>query len=162
MIRTAYRLEIETVAMRHELPPDLVEAMVLVESSGHTDAFRFEPAFFARYQAPKKEWAYALTNPRRYGSSYGLMQIMLAVAREVGFTGVPEELFVPEIGLEYGCRKLAELCRWAERRGNGLPEDVRLRSALASYNGGHLRNEPDFVPDRNAAYADKVLKLFDA
>lgn len=160
--RTPYRLEIETIAQRHELPPDLVEAVVLTESAGHTDAFRFEPAFFVKYQAPKPEWQYALTNPRRYGSSYGLMQVMLAVAQEMGFTGIPEALFQPEIGLEFGCRKLRELLQWAERKGAGVPEDVRVRSALAAYNGGHLKNEPDFAPDRNAAYATKVLTLFDA
>lgn len=161
MTRTCYRLEIYTAATKHGLDVNLVEAVVLAESSGRTNAFKEERAFFDRYQAPKAEWAFARPNPLRYGSSYGLMQVMVAVAGEVGFTDVrtPELLFLPEVGLEMGCRKLAELLAWAKGKGATMTPEVQLRSALASYNGGHLNNEPDFEPDRNAAYAAKVLSL---
>lgn len=160
MTPTIYRGAIEAAAVAHNISPDLVEAVVLTESSAQTDAFREEPAFFAKYQAPKPEWSFARSNPRRYGSSYGLLQIMFAVAVEVGFrkSDPPEQLFIPEIGLEYGCRKLAELLHWAQLKGPTMDPDIQLRAALAAYNGGHLQNEPDFVPDRNAAYAEKVLR----
>lgn len=162
MSRTCYRSEIEYAAKVHGLDPNLVEAVCFIESSGYTNSFRPEPAFFAKYQAPKAEWAFAVTNPHRYGSSYGLMQVMVAVAREVGFQqfAEPEYLFIPAIGLDIGCRKLAELIAWSKRTGATMTEEVQVRSALAAYNGGHLKNEPDFEPDRNAAYAEKVWKVF--
>jgi soluble lytic murein transglycosylase-like protein len=75
------------------------------------------------------------------------MQIMYVTAREVGFTqSAPEYLFVPEIGLEFGCRKLRQLLDWAQGR---VPQ------ALAAYNGGKKANTTP--PYRNQAYVDKVL-----
>src|SRR5690349_19412236 len=85
-----YRREIEEVARAHALDPDLIEAVVLTESSGRTDAFRHEPDFYRRYLQGKPEWAG--TNPRRVASSYGLMQVMYPVAKELGFEGQPEDL----------------------------------------------------------------------
>ena len=48
---TSYRPLIERVAGKFELDADLIEAMVLVESSGKFYAYRFEPGFWARYLA---------------------------------------------------------------------------------------------------------------
>lgn len=162
MSRTPYTREIDVAAIANGLDPQLVEAVCVVESGGYTDALRPEPAFFAKYQAPRREWAFALSNPRRYGSSYGLMQVMLLVAIEVGFpmTDPPERLFIPEVGLKYGCRKLAELLAWSKGLGPTTSYDVQLRSALAAYNGGHLKNEPDLEPDRNAVYAQRVMTIY--
>lgn len=135
------------MADRHGLTPDLVQAVCLIESSGRTDAFRAEPAFWDRYLRDKPEWDGA--NPRRVAASYGLLQVMFPVAVEFGMarTEPPEYLFVPLIGLHYGCAVLAERLAWA--RGD-------IRAALASYNGGKGGNAPGGVL-RNAAYADKVL-----
>lgn len=142
-----YRAEVETIASRYGLPPDLVQAVVLVESSGYTDAFRVEPAFWDRYLRHKPEWDGA--NPRRVSASYGLMQVMFPVAVEFGYprNDPPEYLFVPLIGLEYGCTVLSERLTWAQ--GN-------VEAALAAYNGGKGGNKPGGVL-RNAAYARKVL-----
>jgi len=144
---TLYRPEIEITASRHGLTADLVEAVVMVESNGYTDAFRYEPDFWRRYLRGKPEWDGA--NPRRVSSSYGLCQVMFPVAVEHGMarTEPPEYLFVPLIGLDYGCRVLAQRLAWA--RGD-------LRAALASYNGGKGGNAPG-GPLRNGAYADTVL-----
>lgn len=156
-MRTGYRAEIEAAAAKHGLQADLIEAQVLVESAGLTDAFRYEPQFWKAYLMNKPE--YQAANPRRVSSSYGLMQCMYVVAKELGFTGEPELLFVPTVGLEWGCAKLAELLDWARAVNPGAPMEVRVRSALAAYNGGKGGNAPDAVPDRNGAYADRVLKL---
>lgn len=144
---TWYDAEIAVSADRYDLPPDLVTAVVAIESAGRTDAFRVEPAFWDRYLAGKPEWDGA--NPRRVSASYGLMQVMFPVAVEFGFprTDPPEYLFVPTIGLDYGCKVLRERMDWA--RGD-------VRAALASYNGGKGGNRPGGVL-RNAGYADKVL-----
>lgn len=142
-----YRPEVETIAIRHDLSPDLVQAVCLIESSGQTHAYRAEPAFWDRYLKGKPEWDGA--NPARVSASYGLMQVMFptAVDHGMGRTEPPEYLFVPLIGLEWGCRVLADRLEWA--RGD-------VRAALASYNGGKGGNAPG-GPLRNALYADKVL-----
>ena len=146
-MRFAFRAEVELIADRHALDPDLVQAVCLVESSGQTHAYRYEPAFWDRYLAGKPEWDGS--NPERVSASYGLMQVMFPVAVEHGMdrTDPPEYLFVPLIGLDYGCRVLAKRLTWA--RGD-------VRAALASYNGGKGGNAPG-GPMRNGAYADKAL-----
>lgn len=141
-----YRKEILAAAAAYQLSPDLVEAITVVESSGKPYAYRYEPAFWARYMAHDPRWT--LANPERVAASYGLMQVMFPVAQEIGFDHMdPEYLFVPAIGLEFGCRKFASLLRWAEG-------DVTR--ALAAYNGGQRGNVAP--PFRNQAYADKVLR----
>lgn len=145
MTISPYREEITVAAAAHQLSPRLVEAITRVESSGKTSAYRYEPAFWTRYMSHDPKWARA--NPERVSASYGLMQIMFPVAQEMGFGHLePEYLFVPAIGLEFGCRKVASLLRWAAG-------DVAR--ALAAYNGGQRGNVTP--PFRNQAYADKVL-----
>ena len=152
-----YRAEVEAAADRHGLDPDLVHAMCLVESSGNTRAYRYEPAFYARYMANDPRWKDA--EPTRVSASYGLLQVMYLVALEFGFqkTAPPEQLYLPAVGLEYGCRVIAERMAWVNHAAADVSADTRLRAALASYNGGKGGNAADHRPDRNANYADKVL-----
>lgn len=132
-------------ASRYALDPALVEAMVIHESSGVTSAIRYESAFWAKYMAADPRFLGA--DPKRVSSSYGLMQVMYVVALEVGFTfGDPEYLFVPEIGLDTGCKKFRQLLDWAQ----GVEAQ-----ALAAYNGGKKANTTP--PYRNHVYAEAVL-----
>lgn len=143
---TAYRAEIEALAAQFHLDPDLVEAIVLTESSGKTHAYRFEPGFWQRYMRNKPEYDGA--NPERVSSSYGLMQVMYPVAREMGFAeNAPEYLFVPTIGLFWGCKKFRSLLDWSKQN---------VDQALAAYNGGKGQN--DKPPYRNQHYVDKVKR----
>ena len=141
---TEYSKLIAICAQRHSLDPWLMEALVLTESSGRADAFRFEPAFYDRYLKGKAEWADQI--PRRVSSSYGLMQIMYPVAKELGFNGEPEMLFVPSVNLTWGCLKFSQLLGWAAGDEN---------RALCAYNGGKVGNVA--APFRNQSYADKVF-----
>lgn len=152
---TRYRPEIAVAAKEFDLDPLLVEAIVLTESSGNTDAFRFEPTFYNRYLKPKK--MYPGQNPRRISSSYGLLQIMLPVAHERGFPSAnpPETLFIPEVGLHWGCRHLRFLVDWAN--GFDATDQQKLEAVLASFNGGRGSNKPTDRPLRNASYVRKVL-----
>lgn len=144
-MRTAYTREIAEAAVRHTLDRDLLEAQVMAESAGRAEAFRFEEGFYEKYLAGKPEWKEWV--PRRISSSYGLMQIMFSTARQHGFSGEPEMLFVPFINLEWGSKHLASLLEWAEG------DIIR---ALCAYNGGKAGNV--VAPFRNQAYADKVLR----
>ena len=157
---TRYWAEIVAAAAKHGLDPVLVEAVVLTESSGNADAFRFEPAFWNRYLKPKN--LYPNANPRRVSSSYGLLQTMFPVAVERGFDpkSAPELLFIPEMALEYGCRQLKMLMDWADKGWPDIPADQRLRAVLASYNAGRGGNIPGTTL-RAAGYAAKVLKNYE-
>lgn len=142
MTLTDYRDLIASKAALYGLDPDLVEAVVLTESSGHTDAFRHEPLFYQKYLRGKEPWV--AWHPRRISSSYGLMQVMAPVAYELGLTGCPERLFQPEIGLEYGCKKLHREMQWAD--GNAA-------KALGAYNAGR----GNWGGERALAYVEKVM-----
>jgi len=75
-------------------------------------------------------------------ASWGLMEVMGAVAREYGFRGrFLSQLCDPPVGLEYGCRHLAA---YLQRFKEPFP-------ALEAYNGG-----PGAV-GKNAKYAREVL-----
>lgn len=143
-----YRKDIETAAKAHGVDADLLEALVMTESSGQADAFRFEPAYYKRYLAGNPEYKDA--NPRRVASSYGLCQIMYPTARQYGFGSlVPETLFLPGINLDYGARILAHLITRC---------DGDTVAALAAYNGG-LGGIGKPVPTE---YARKVLRKLGA
>ena len=165
LTRTRYSVLIEEAAAAALVPldPKLIESVVLKESSGRTDAYRFEPAYWKRYLAPKPEYRGA--NPHRVSASYGLMQVMYPTAVGRGFVGQPEELFIPETGLHWGCVELARLLQWA-RAYPGVDKDRALLSALAAYNGGIGGNAPIYPdgprPLRNEPYAKSVMELYRA
>jgi soluble lytic murein transglycosylase-like protein len=137
--------EVANAAAVHKLDPALVRAVVMTESSGLTHAYRYEPGYWLRYCAPNPR--FAALNPRRVAASYGLMQVMFPTALDRGYPEhmEPEHLFVPQIGLEYGCRHL----RFLLDRCDGVVDQ-----ALAQYNGGFVGNEKE--PYRNAGYVAKV------
>lgn len=164
-LRTRYFDLIKQVAAAHNLDPILVEAVVVKESSGNTDAFRFEPDFYNRYLKLSKDWEWArkkYANPRRISSSFGLMQVMFPVAVEDGYPKAdpPEWLFIPEVGLEYGCRRLRRLQMWAEATGAAVDPHQRLLASLAAYNGGKGSNLPTSQPLRNGSYARAVYQIY--
>lgn len=146
-MRTQYSDLIKVVSAPFSLDPDLVEAVVMTESSGNTHAYRFEPLFWGRYLANQAFWKVQI--PTRVSASYGLMQVMYVSTYEDGFRGEPEELFIPTVGLNWGCKHLANLFAWSKGDVN---------SALAAYNGGKGDNEVGHKPMlRNLFYAKKVL-----
>jgi soluble lytic murein transglycosylase-like protein len=83
-------------------------------------------------------------------TSWGLMQVMGAVAREYGHEGHCGLLFKPEIGLDYGCRHLKMY----------FDKFSDWKDAVASYNAGSPRKRED-GSYQNQAYVDKVSKRFE-
>ncbi len=149
--RSRHRPLIEAAALRHSLNPDIVEAVVLVESSDNPRAYRYEPGFWTKYLEDDPAWNGS--NPRVVSASYGLCQVLYPVAVEHGLVGAAVQLYQPACGLEYGCRHLSYQYRWAH--GD-------IKSALAAYNGGRVKNEPGRVPLRNEKYMRKVLARLEA
>jgi soluble lytic murein transglycosylase-like protein len=143
---------IKETANRYDLEPSLVAAVCLIESDGNPWANRVE---FKRIDGGwKSRWRYYL-NPIAYArrivasvptetinqaTSWGLMQVMGAVAREHGFKGWLPELCDPATGIEYGCRHLSKFVRKYNSVALGLQ----------AYNAGHPTTA-------GARYARKVL-----
>lgn len=155
MITDLLNTQIGRAARQHGLPVALVTAIVRVESEGNPWAMRYESAFYDRYIASTHVQGRApcsdLTEARARATSYGLMQIMGAVARERGFDQpFLSELCDPDVGLEFGCRQLASLSqRYISQYG--------WAGVVAAYNAGSPRQTTDgeWV---NQSYVDKVRK----
>lgn len=141
-----YRPLITEAAKAQGLEPVVVEAVVAQESSYQANAYRFEPAFWARYLAYHDDYKDRL--PARVSASYGLMQIMYPTARELDpRLEDPEVLFVPAVNLRLGCVLLAKLAAWAATERD---EALHLRRVLGAYNGGR-GNWHAIAPQRYAA-----------
>jgi soluble lytic murein transglycosylase-like protein len=100
----------KTTAVAHQLPPELVCAVVEQESNWDAYAIRYEPAFQQRYVEPLN---LSPTETVARSISWGLMQLMGEVARELDYKGFLAELCDPVTGLEYGCRHLANKIKQA-------------------------------------------------
>ena len=138
---------VQLVATAYALPLDLLTAQIQVESGGDPNAFRYEHDFYTRYVKDNKDAKAAKFGPLA-ACSYGMLQVMLEVAYEMGFDGRPEDLFEPRVGLAWGAKKMQALWAWA----GGVQTDYV--QALCAYNGGTGGNS--VRPFRNMDYAQKV------
>ena len=94
--------------------------------------------------------------------SWGPMQIMGATARWLGFKGTfLSELIEPEVGIEYGCKYLANLKRrfsGNSKNNCNQVDDIAIfcDKKISAYNAGSPRKKADgtYV---NQKYVDKVL-----
>lgn len=123
------------IAATHTLPPELICGQIERESTWNPWAIRYEDGFYTKY-IEKMIASHQLTDPteeRARAFSWGLMQVMGEVAREMGYTGQLAELCDPATGMEVGCRVLAH--KLATNEGS-------IAMALAAYNGGGNKNYP--------------------
>ena len=126
---------VKEAAHSHGLDPCLVGAVVLTESSGETYAMRYERGYRYLFQPSqvKPKGCSTATEINAQQCSWGLMQVMGATARELGFRGWMGELCRPEIGLEYGCRYLA---LQVKRFGSVEAGVAALQHGVAPQGGG--------------------------
>lgn len=170
------REEIHTLVSQHAMPRlvEVAEAIVQVESGGNPFAWNPEPAYryvwdvkrnipfklgedIVRSPVPPKDFPTLAGDQDQewWGqrASWGLMQVMGAVARELGYREpyLPE-LCLPDTNIQYGCLHLKALHRlYAGKFG--------LMGVVAAYNAGSprlLRNGKF----ENQRYVDKVFRLF--
>jgi soluble lytic murein transglycosylase-like protein len=127
------------VAGNFKLDPALVCAVIEQESNWNPWAMRYEPMFFAKYVAMQyTNGKITATEAYARGMSWGLMQVMGQVAREVGFDmSFLSALCDPEAGISIGCAHLA-------RKLDANQGD--LVKGLLAWNGGG-----------NPSYATQVL-----
>ncbi|OCL26320.1 hypothetical protein U472_09940 [Orenia metallireducens] len=141
---------IEKKAKKHGIPTKLIAAIIKIESNGNTYATRYEPNYRWLYKVEEfanHSMASFDTEENGQKTSWGLMQVMGAVARERGFKGdFFTELCDPLLGIEYGCKHLKH---YYNRYGN-------WEDAVASYNAGSPRKD-DNGAYVNQAYVDKVF-----
>lgn len=165
---TAYTREITSAALACSLDPRMVEALVMVESGGNTFAWNPEPKYRYLWNLRTKQPFRSLTAdelaskepppdfPASAGdrdqewwgqqASWGLMQLMGALARERGFMGpyLPQ-LCDPQLNLQIGCRHLRNLLEWS---------DGHTGKALGAYNAGR----GGWNSAAGLAYSGKVFK----
>lgn len=125
--------------------PLLIEAVIMIESSGMKWASRYEPNW--RWFLNPVKYAKILISTQKterihQATSWGLMQVMGTVARELGFKGHLPKLCDPHTGIYYGTKKLSIL----------LKKHGPAPRALAAYNAGSPNSKA------GAKYAQKVLK----
>lgn len=132
-----------------DLEPRLLLALITVESAGRPWALRYEPRYRWLYEPARLARAERVsldTERMQQQVSWGVCQVMGAVARERGHQGYLSQLCDPWVGIEYGCRQLV----WLRERFGDQPEAL-----AAAYNAGRPRRGADgrFV---NQGYVDKV------
>ena len=136
---------IKAAASRRSLPWELVYAICQVESSLNPSAVRHEPRY--RWLVGDNETMSPIERQDQM-TSWGLMQVMGAVARELGHTGPLSDLLDPPTGLFYGCLHLRRF-----RAKYDIWPDV-----IAAYNAGSPRRVAGQIgPYVNQSYVDKVL-----
>lgn len=164
---------IALAARAHILPACLVGAIVQVESSGIRGAIRAEPGYRYLWDVragkpfrpltddelaaavppsdfPAREGESAATEWWGQRMSWGPMQIMGAVARELGFARPFGALCDSYTGLQFGCQYLALLVH-RFRAQYGWP------GVVAAYNAGSPRRD-DKGRWVNQGYVDAVAK----
>ena len=150
-MRTTWTNDIREAATAVGLESDLVEAVVISESSGNPWAIRYERHYGYLVDVRTRKPFRPLTEleqrseraPADFVSlagnadqewisqqaSFGLMQLMGALARELGFRGpFLTELCRVDVNLRLGCLHLSNLMRWAHG-------DVQ--KAVGAFNAGY-------------------------
>lgn len=113
----AYDDLIMDASERYNVPFLWVKAFIGTESSFDPNAYRAEPQIG--------------------DASRGLMQVLLKTARNLGFEGEADELFKPEVSIEYGTKLMRELIN---RFGNDFR---RIASAYNSGGPDNWQTNPD-------------------
>lgn len=155
------------------LPLPLILAIIKVESGG--DVFGWNPEPKYRYF-----WDVRLNRPFRpvtaleiaselpppdflsgagdrdaewwgQAASWGPMQVMGGVARELGMKGHFPQLCSTHMGVEYGCRHLSNLSRRFQKEHG-------WRGVAAAFNAGSPRRQAGTSLFENQVYVDKVAR----
>jgi soluble lytic murein transglycosylase-like protein len=164
-----FQTEIVQASVRHGLDAQLIAGLIGVESDFDPYAWNPEPRYHYFWDVrnhkpfrtvsvpemlnkfPPRDFPTVTGDPDQewWGqqASWGLMQVMGAVARENGFAGLYlPELSDPITNLSIGCLQFGKLLLWA--KGD-------VEQALSAWNGGKMGNM--IRPFRNQAYATKVI-----
>lgn len=137
-----------------EIDVNLLAAIVMQESGGKSWVTRYEqsyiylvtPASFAQQRGISE-----MTEIQLQKMSWGLLQVMGGVAREVGYTGDLTELARPAVGLRWGCTKLK---RVIDKYGMRNIEDI-----VSAWNAGSPQRDAS-GNYRNLKYVTATMRLY--
>lgn len=136
-------------ALSYGVDPNLALAVAQTESNFNNMSMRFEPNWMYYYLplVYSKNLGTTLSTERTLQQfSYGLMQVMGSVARELGFDDELIKLCDPELGAQYGCMKLADI-----KKSYSDEQDI-----ISAYNAG----SPSKIGSKykNQDYVNKVTE----
>lgn len=137
------------IAVDLQVDPDLAVAICGQESGFMPSVARYETNWSYLFEVEKYSKLLGITFQTEFQLqkfSWGPMQIMGSVARELGYEGHITELIIPKYGIYYGCSKLRSL---SSRYSDQL--DV-----IAAYNGGNASKVNGAY--RNRQYVESVKK----
>lgn len=142
---------ITTVSDKTGIDPKLMASIIWMESGGDNWASRYEPNwhwFLNVDEWAKKTKVTSETERMHQATSWGLMQVMGTVAREMGWNDHLPKLCSKQVNLEIGCQKFKSL---VDRFGT-------TEKAIAAYNAGSPKMTATGF--KNQGYVDGVLQLF--
>lgn len=145
----------EMFARRYEIDPKLIKAIITQESSWNCYAIRYEQTYSYLYKEEefaKKCKVSLSTEINTQKMSWGLCQLMGALARELGHEGALPELIDPAINIELACKHLSHLKKMVT-----CEDDI-----ISAYNGGLGALHRIEGKYRNQGYVDSVKKHYDS
>lgn len=143
--------QIEAVARELQIAPIVLECFAEIETGWLADATRFEPAW--NYLLTPELFAKKLgislaTEIQLQKFSWGPLQIMGSVARELGFDGNLPGLIYPELGLKFGGLQVLRMMKVHK-----LTTDM-----VSSYNQGHPVRDLESGKYLNQGYVDNFTQ----
>ena len=141
--------EIEDASDESGIPENVIAAIILTESAGDRFACRFEKDYRWTYKTKELAQDARITETTELMlqmTSFGLMQIMGAVARELGLKGSILQLTDIKTNLKFACLLLKRLAKKYKERSD----------VFAAYNAGSPIKTLD-GKYKNQGYVDKVL-----
>lgn len=136
----------------YPVSPALLYSIAMIESSLDPNTVRYEPNWRYYYDIKKFADDLDITSQTEHvlqSMSWGLMQVMGTVARELGFTRHLTELINPHFNVAIAIKKLEELFNKYDN----------LEDVVSSYNQGNPRKKADGLY-MNQNYVNKVLTVF--
>lgn len=134
----------KSIAKGQGLDPALVCAIIEQESGWNPWAIRYEPGFFGKYVAPLyTNNKVSVTEAYARSFSWGPMQVMGQVAREIGYAGALPQLCDFNYGVLVGCKVFS--AKLEKAKGD-------VNYALLLWNGGANKEYPAQVLARVAKY----------
>jgi hypothetical protein len=139
-------------ALSLNLDPDLAVAICKQESNYDSSAVRYEQGWTYHFEVEKHSKLLGISFLSEFQLqkfSWGPMQVMGSVCRELQFKGHLTEMIFPLNGVQYGCRKLRAL-------SNKYSDQLDV---IAAYNAGNATKVNGAY--RNKTYVESVKKILE-
>jgi len=147
-----YRSIVLPIAAQYQVNPYWILAIIQKESSSNPYQIRYEPAYHYLVEPSKYAKMLRITLPTEVESqkiSWGLGQIMGAVARQQGHLGLMSELVQPELNVKHMCILIDHL-----KKKSHDPNDI-----FSMYNAGAKGLQKINGQYSNQIYVDQINEI---